>query len=84
MHLEHLRVEVSSTGMRVEAIYGPATPSDDITCDQGSLLDSYTIGSNPPPPPTLGAVLYVDNTDPFCSNTGGGSATQPFSLTIRS
>ncbi|MFL5680070.1 MAG: OmpL47-type beta-barrel domain-containing protein, partial [Chloroflexota bacterium] len=78
MHLEHLRIAVSSTGMRVDAICGPSTPSDDITCDQGSELDSYTIGTNPPPAPTLPSVLYVDNTNPFCSNTGIGSATQPY------
>jgi parallel beta-helix repeat protein len=78
MHLEHLRIAVSSTGMRIDAICGPASPFDDITCDQGSELDSYTIGTNPPPPPTLPPVLYVDNSNPFCSNTGIGSATQPY------
>ena len=53
MHLEHLRVDVSSTGMRIEAVCGPPTINDDISCVQGSVIDSYTIGANPPPPPPL-------------------------------
>ena len=50
MHLEHLRVDVSATGMRIEAVCGPPTVHDDIACVQGSVIDSYTIGTNPPPP----------------------------------
>jgi parallel beta-helix repeat protein len=52
MHLEHVRVDVSDTGMRIEAVCGPPTSQDDITCVQGSVIDSYTIGVNPPPAPT--------------------------------
>ena len=45
MHLEHLRVDVSDTGMRIEALCGPASSSDDMTCVQGSVIDTYTIGT---------------------------------------
>jgi calcineurin-like phosphoesterase family protein len=45
MHLEHLRVDVSDTGMRIEALCGPASSSDDMTCAQGSVIDTYTIGT---------------------------------------
>ena len=43
----------TSTGMRVEADLRPADlQRDDITCVQGSVIDSVTFGTNPPPPPT--------------------------------
>jgi hypothetical protein len=57
MHLEHLRVDVSDSGMRTEAVCGPATTKDDMTCVQGSVIDSYTIGSNPPPAPVLDHIV---------------------------
>jgi parallel beta-helix repeat protein len=78
MHLEHLRVDVSSTGMRIEAVCGPPTSKDDITCVQGSVIDSYTIGANPPPPSPPPPTLYVDKGNPNCSDGGSGSVTQPF------
>src|SRR5215208_4081547 len=67
MHLEHLRVDVSSTGMRIEAVCGPPTGRDDITCVQGSVIDSYTIGTNPPPPPPPAPTLYVAKGSANCS-----------------
>ncbi|MEP6978531.1 MAG: right-handed parallel beta-helix repeat-containing protein, partial [Thermoleophilia bacterium] len=78
MHLEHVRVDVSSTGMRVEAVCGPPTAIDDMECVQGSVIDTYVLGTNPPPPPPPPAILYVDKGNPNCSNTGSGTATQPF------
>ncbi|HET8786476.1 MAG TPA: right-handed parallel beta-helix repeat-containing protein [Candidatus Limnocylindrales bacterium] len=78
MHLEHVRVEVSSTGMRIEAICGPPTSQDDIACVQGSVIDSYVIGTNPPPPPPPPPILYVDKGNPNCSDAGSGTETQPF------
>src|SRR5439155_15043430 len=78
MHLEHLRVEVSSSGMRIEAVCGPPTVNDDISCVQGSVIDSYTIGANPPPPPPPPPTLYVNKGNPNCSDGGSGTATQPF------
>jgi parallel beta-helix repeat protein len=82
MHLEHLRVDVASTGMRLDALCGPPTVADDISCVQGSVIDSYTIGANPPPPPPPPPTLYVDKGNANCSDGGSGSATQPF-CTIR-
>jgi parallel beta-helix repeat protein len=77
-HLEHLRVDVSSTGMRIDAICGPPTVRDDTTCVQGSVLDSHTIGINPPPAPPPPSTLYVAKNDPNCSDVGSGTAAQPF------
>ena len=47
MHLEHVAVDVTSTSLTVQAICGPATPQDDTTCSQGSVLDSVTIAAPP-------------------------------------
>ena len=77
MHLVHLRVDVTSSGLRVDAVCGPATSQDDTTCPQGSVLDSYLVGAAPPPPPPA-ATIYVDRANASCSNTGAGSAAQPF------
>jgi parallel beta-helix repeat protein len=82
MHLEHLRVDVSSTGMRLDALCGPPTVADDIACVQGSVIDSYTIGANPPPPPPPPPTLYVAKGNANCSDGGSGTAAQPF-CTIR-
>jgi parallel beta-helix repeat protein len=78
MHLEHVRVDVSDTGLRIEAVCGPPTSRDDITCVQGSVIDSYTIGVNPPPPPPPAPILYVSKGNPSCNDGGSGTATQPF------
>ena len=78
MHLEHLRVDVSATGMRIDAVCGPPTGKDDITCVQGSVIDSYTIGANPPPPPPPSPTLYVAKGNANCSDGGSGTAAQPF------
>ena len=75
MHNEYLRVDVSSTGMRVDAICGPATSQDDIGCVQGSVIDSFTLGTQPPAPPPMPSTLYVAKNDPSCSNTGSGTST---------
>jgi len=78
MHLEHVRVDVAATGMRIEAVCGPSTSQDDTTCVQGSVIDEYTIGANPPPPPPPPPVLYVDRGNASCTDTGSGTAAQPF------
>jgi len=57
MHQEHLRVDVSKTGMQIESVCGPATTNDDITCTQGSVIDSYTIGTPSTPPPSLDHIV---------------------------
>ena len=77
MHLEHLRIDVSSDGLRVDAICGPPTSTEDTTCEQGTVLDSVTIGTAPPPPPPA-ATLYVDKGNPNCTDTGLGTSDQPF------
>jgi parallel beta-helix repeat protein len=79
LHLEHLRIDVSPGGMRVSAICGPATNNDDTTCVEGSVLDTYAIGTNAPaPPPPPHPTIYVDHSNPSCSDTGTGTQTQPF------
>jgi hypothetical protein len=43
MHLEHLRVNVTSAAIHVQAICGPSTPADDTVCHFGDVIDSVTI-----------------------------------------
>ena len=43
LHLVHLRVTVTSSGIRTEAVCGPPTPDDDISCRQGEVIDAATI-----------------------------------------
>jgi hypothetical protein len=45
LHLEHLRVDVTSTQLRIEAICGPPVSHQDLNCKLGSVIDSYTITS---------------------------------------
>ena len=76
MHLEHLRIDVTSTGMRIDAICGPPTSRDDVSCAQSSVMDSYRIGTPPPlPPPT--STIYVDNGNPSCSDVATGTQSAP-------
>ena len=76
LHLAHLRVDVSATGMRLQAVCDDPVSNQDISCAAGSVLDEYTIGTPPPPPPA--STVYVDNTNPGCSDTGPGDVSQPF------
>jgi parallel beta-helix repeat protein len=78
MHLQHLRVDVTADGMRIQAICGPPTSQDDTSCIQGTVIDSFTLGTNPPPPPPPPPTLYVDNTNPNCMDKGAGTQTQPY------
>jgi hypothetical protein len=43
LHLEHVRVDVSATRIRIQALCGPATSHDDGTCRLGQPIDTYTI-----------------------------------------
>ena len=72
MHLEHLRVDVTADGMRVEAVCGPPSAKDELLCAEGSVIDSFTIGAAAP------SHLYVDQHSPACSDSGTGSKNQPF------
>jgi parallel beta-helix repeat protein len=76
LHLAHLRVDVSSTGLRLQAICGLPASSDDITCDNGSVIDEYTIGV-PPVVPTA-TDFYVDKTMSTCTDAGQGTAATPY------
>jgi hypothetical protein len=42
-HLEHLRVDVTATAIRVSAVCGPATAQDDGSCRPGDVIDSYSV-----------------------------------------
>jgi hypothetical protein len=44
MHLEHLRVDVTPTRIKLQAVCGPASSADDMSCRVGQVIDSYTIG----------------------------------------
>jgi len=43
MHLEHVRVDVAPNALRLEAVCGPATESEDRSCPLGQVIDSVTI-----------------------------------------
>ncbi|MFL6073171.1 MAG: right-handed parallel beta-helix repeat-containing protein, partial [Mycobacteriales bacterium] len=75
-HLAHLRVDVDSSGMLIQAICDDAASRDDTTCAPGSVLDEATIGTPPAEPPVT--AIYVDRTSPACSDTGPGDVAQPY------
>ena len=75
-HLSHLRVDVSDTGLRLQAVCDDSASKEDTTCPAGSVMDEYTIGAPPVTPPKT--QYYVDNTVSSCSDTGPGTQTQPF------
>jgi Calcineurin-like phosphoesterase len=43
MHLEHLRVDVTPTRIKLQAVCGPPSSADDTSCRVGDVIDSYTI-----------------------------------------
>ena len=55
MRLEHLRVDVAADRLKIDAICGPPTSSDDLTCTPGSVIDSLTISANRNGSPTPSA-----------------------------
>jgi parallel beta-helix repeat protein len=75
MHLSHLRVDVSSTGLRLQSICDDSASKEDTTCNAGSVLDEYTIGT--PPASQATTDVYVDKTSSACSDTGPGTQTTP-------
>jgi parallel beta-helix repeat protein len=76
LHLSHLRVDVSNTGLRIQAVCDLSASKEDTTCAQGSVLDEYIIGTPPPTPPKT--EYYVDKTVSECSDSGPGTATAPY------
>ncbi|MDX6327111.1 MAG: hypothetical protein QOK15_3465 [Nocardioidaceae bacterium] len=76
MHLSHLRVDVSDTGLRLQAICDASSSKEDTTCSQGSVMDEWTIGTPVVTPPRT--EYYVDKTMSSCSDTGPGNAATPF------
>ena len=59
LHLSRLRVDVSSSSIRIDAICGPTTPGEDITCVDGTVIDTCTIGVPPVPPVNQAPVVDV-------------------------
>ena len=56
MHMGYMRVDVTSTAITVDAICGPPSSKDDMTCQQGAIIDTVTIaapGSDRPPTAAL-------------------------------
>lgn len=45
MHLSHVRVDVSPTGMNVQAVCDAANTLEDLTCASGSVIDKVTFGT---------------------------------------
>ncbi len=76
LHLGHLRVDVTASGMRLQQICDDAASRDDIVCAPGSVIDEYTIGTPPAAPPVT--AFYTDRTNPRCSNTGPGDVATPY------
>lgn len=48
MHLEHVRVDVTPNGLRIQAICGPSSNHELSTCRVGDVIDSVTIGQPSP------------------------------------
>ncbi len=42
-HLIHLRVDVTNARMTIQAVCGPSTSDDQVTCTRGQIVDSYVI-----------------------------------------
>ncbi len=45
MHLEHLRIDVTATALRIQAICGPSIDHEDMKCAPGTVIDSTTIAA---------------------------------------
>ena len=76
MHLSHMRVDVSDTGLRLQAICDASVSKEDFTCSQGSVIDEYTIGT--PPVTPVKSEYYVDKTASNCSDLGPGTSAIPY------
>ena len=75
LHLEHLRVDVTSSGMSIQAICGAASKYEDTSCRHGTVLDSFTIAA-PRPAPVVRVQAPADGmtvstgTPPFSGTAG--------------
>ena len=76
LHLSHMRVDVSDTGLRLQAVCDASVSKEDFTCSQGSVIDEYTIGV--PPVTPVKTEYYVDKTASTCSDLGPGTAATPY------
>jgi hypothetical protein len=45
LHLEHLRVDVTASRIAIQAVCGPPTSDDGMSCRPGDVIDSYVIGN---------------------------------------
>ena len=87
MHEEHVRVDVSGSSMHIEAVCGPPTSSDDMTCTQGSIMDTVTIGtgsSPPPPPPALDHIVISPASATIAAGGSQAYTAQGFDSSDRS
>ncbi|MDX6256984.1 MAG: hypothetical protein QOJ11_3318 [Frankiales bacterium] len=87
MHLAHLRVDVTASAMTIAAICGPQTSKDDMTCTQGSVIDTVTIQAPPAQdsPPT--AALSLSPTSgpaPLAVTADASASTDPDATPIAS
>ena len=71
-----MRVDVGSTGLKLQAICDSSTTKEDMTCTAGSVIDEYVIGT--PPVLPVSTSFYVDKTSPVCSDSGNGTSSAPF------
>ena len=76
LHLSHMRVDVSDTGLRLQTVCDASVSREDFTCSQGSVIDEYTIGT--PPVTPVKTEYYVDKTASNCSDLGPGTAATPY------
>jgi calcineurin-like phosphoesterase family protein len=45
LHLEHLRVDVTQSQIRIQTVCGPSSSAQDLSCRPGSVIDSYAIAA---------------------------------------
>jgi hypothetical protein len=43
LHFQHLRIDVDTTQIRIQAVCGPPASDEDVSCRTGQVIDSYTI-----------------------------------------
>ncbi|MDX6211624.1 MAG: hypothetical protein QOF82_711, partial [Frankiales bacterium] len=80
MHLAHLRVDVTASAMTIAAVCGPATSKDDMSCTQGSVIDTVTIqapGGQDNPPTAALSLSPTTGPAPLVVTADASASTDP-------
>lgn len=86
MHMEFLRVDVTAAAITVQAVCGPASSKDEMTCEQGAVIDTVTVaapGSDAPPAAAL-TVSPPAGSAPLAVTTDASASTDTDATPIQS